>query len=428
MQRSLDAGETWPEDQVWLMGWEDFSVINPEIDFVDGTRAFGVHELVEQDPYLYFHDYEDIDNPDTWNVYYFDRSNAASYVKETAVAANKSGRIALASVQDYDGSSGFFEDTILITWDADNFDDDTADGGVYWLNRDNEENPIPYSNLCADAGDKIFFVFQRNPFNDKTEISTAYCRIDEATLYSDWRQTTVASNYQYNCSYPDVSVSGKKVYVTYMVDKNDNKDIYVSTSTSGGFWSRYPVTDSIDDEIYPVISANDDKATILFMKNNNIYSTTSEDFGKTWSEPEQVNDIPDSVVEEFQFADIKSNYGFWTDQRNEDNDIYFDIVGSSAILVIDSITSGFGITATVSNVGNAPAEDISWSIDLDGLVFIGNHFGDTIAQIAPGETISIQTGFSLGLGQVTFTITVGETSQSVSGFMLGPFVLGLTET
>jgi len=181
MQRSPDGGITWPEELSLYWNFEDLIAINPDINFVDGVRAFGTHELVGEEPSLYIHDYVDIDDPDTWAVYYFDRSGYSSYISETAVAANKSGRIAFGSILDYEGDD-YFEDTLLINWDADNFDDDTADGGVYWLNRDNDGISIPYSNLCADAGEKIFFVFQKDPIDGKSQIATAYCRVDENTL------------------------------------------------------------------------------------------------------------------------------------------------------------------------------------------------------------------------------------------------------
>ena len=43
-----------------------------------------------------------------------------------------------------------------------------------------------------------------------------------------------------------------------------------------------------------------------------------------------------------------------------------DIVGSAPILTIDEIKGGFGVKASLSNIGNAPAEDVSWSIDISG--------------------------------------------------------------
>jgi hypothetical protein len=359
-------------------------------------------------------------------MYYWDNSGSASYVSEVAIAANDTGRIAFGSIQDYDGSSGYYIDTLLVRWDANNIDDLSTDGGVYWRNTDSNENPIPYSNLCAAAGEKIFFVFQRDPLNGNSEISTTYSKVDETTLYSDWTQKTVARSNNCNYTFPDISVTGNKAFVTYMGDENGNQDIYVATSTTGSFWRKYQVTDSADDELYPVISANGDEAIILFMKNNNLYVTNSDDGGETWSAPVQVNDVSDTVVEEYRNVDVKSNFGIWTDNRNGNNDLFFDTVGSSAILNIESVSGGFGLSATVSNVGNAPAEAVEWSIDIDGLVIIGSHKEGTIDLLDPDDSVTINTGFILGLGKATITVAAGEVSTEVSATILGPFVLGVS--
>jgi len=424
LQRSLDQGENWPEDLIWFYDFNDVTPINPDIDFVDGVRAFGTFETAEQEPILNFFDFIDVNDPESWNLWSFDRSNSASYVSETAIAANKSGRIAMASIQDYE-SDDYFKDTILITWDANNLDDETADGGVYWLNNDDQGISIPYSHLCADAGDKIWFVFQRDPFGSTSQISTAVCRVDENTLYSDWSQQSVAANSRYNSTYPDLSVSGKKAFVAYMSDVNGNQDIYVASSTTGSFWNRYQVTDSSDDEKYPVISADGNDITILFMKNGNIYVTSSEDSGKTWNNPEQVNDDSNTVVEVFQNSAIKSNYGFWTDNRNDNNDIYFELVGSAPLLIIDEIKGGFGIQITLSNIGNAPAEDIGWSIDLDGgLILIGSHFEGT-TNIPEGGSITVKTGLIFGLGKIDISYKFGDLDNTASGLLIGPFIINV---
>ena len=424
IQKSPDQGVSWPEDSIFYWESDDYTFINPDLNFVDGVRAFGTHELEGQETNLYIQDYVNVDEPDTWALSYFDRSGAATYVSETAVAANKSGSIAFGSIQDYEGDE-YYEDTLLINWDANNLDDDTADGGVYWLNRDSDENSIPYSNLCADAGDKIFFVFQRNPLGENSEIATSYCRVDENTLYSDWSQRSVATSSQGNYSYPDISVNGKNAYVTYMGDKDGNQDIYVSVSSTGSFWRRYQVTATPEDEYYPVIYADEEKINILFMKDGNLFITYSEDGAESWSDPEIVNDESNKVVQEFQNSDITSTLGIWTDNRNDNNDIYIDEVGKAAILVIDQIKGGFGVELTISNVGNAPAENIFWSIDLDGgFILTGDHSEGTI-NINPGESGKVKTDLIIGLGRVNIAAVCSDSKKTSNGFVLGPFVLGV---
>ena len=90
----------------------------------------------------------------------------------------------------------------------------------------------------------------------------------------------------------------------------------------------------------------------------------------------------------------------------------------------ESVSGGFGLTATVSNTGTVVAENVEWSIAFSGLVFLGNTAG-TIVVLEPGDTATISTGLVFGVGPSTITITVGGASQSYNGMVLGPLVLGL---
>ncbi|HEC87305.1 MAG TPA: hypothetical protein ENI49_05510 [Thermoplasmatales archaeon] len=423
IQRSLDNGETWPGDMVWSWGFQDPAPINPDVKFMeDGIRAYATHETVQQEPVTYFHDYENIDDPGSWAVYYFDFSDRATYVAETAICTNGTTTIALGSILDYSGQGYDLEDTLLINWNTANGEGSWP--GVFWINEDSEGNSRPRSHLSADAGEKMFFCYQQDELNGKSKIYVAHCKVDENTEYTDWKTSAVAASNRYNCTNPDISVSGKIAYVVYMCDKNGNQDIYVAVSRGGSFWNQYPVATSPEDELYPVISANGEKATCLFIKNGNLYETSTEDSGVTWSTPKQVNDVSNTVVDEFQYVDIAGTYGVWTDERNENNDIYFETVGLSPILTIDKISGGFGVQATISNVGNAPAEDVKWSIDINGLILLGGHTEGT-ETLTPGASKTVKSGFIFGFGKASITVTFGDVTKTAEGFVLGPLVLGV---
>ncbi len=424
IQRSSDGGSTWPEELMAYWELEDLTPIKPDVDFTDGGRAFGTNEFEGQEPLLYFHDYVDIDDPETYALYYFDRSQYSTYISETDIAANKSGRVALATILDYEGDE-YYQDTLLISWDANNFDDQAADGGVYWKNKDNAGNDIPRSHLCGDAGDKIFFCYESKELGKNNKIYSAYCQIDENTVYSDWKTQIVAGGLTYNCTYPDISVSENRAYCTYMCDVNGNQDIYVAVTTSGNSWNRYKVADTSDNEMYPVISANGEKATCLFMKNGNLYKTSTEDIGVTWSTSEQINTVPNTVVEEYQNIDIEGSYGIWTDNRNGNNDLYFDIVGLAPLLTIDEIKGGLGVKVSLSNIGNGPAENVFWSIDITGGILLAGSHTEGRLSLPVGSSETVKSGFIIGLGRVLIIATFGDTTKTVNGFVLGPFIIGV---
>ena len=297
-------------------------------------------------------------------------------------------------------------------------------GGVIFYNTDTNGISQPLSHLTSDAGEKVYFCAEQEKADGSHIIKAYYCDVDETTVYSDWRSASVAGGHG-NCTYPDVAVSGGLAYCVYMDDRNGNQDIYVATTTSGGFWRKYVVVESEEDEMYPVITANGDQATCMFIKNNDVYITTSEDAGKTWSDPIRINDDIGSVVEEYGSIDISGSYGVWTSDINGNKDIFFEEVGKSAKVIIDKISGGFGVTAALTNIGNADAEDADWSITIDGaLVFLGSETSGTIS-IPTEASATISTGFIFAIGEVTITVTVGPETKTVTGFALGPFILNL---
>jgi len=100
-------------------------------------------------------------------------------------------------------------------------------------------------------------------------------------------------------------------------------------------------------------------------------------------------------------------------------------------LDIGTITGGFGVKASVKNTGDGAATNINWTITLDGkLVFLGKSSTGIIASLAAAGEEPIKAGFILGFGKtnivVSATCNEGKTAEkTASGFVLGPFVLGV---
>lgn len=77
------------------------------------------------------------------------------------------------------------------------------------------------------------------------------------------------------------------------------------------------------------------------------------------------------------------------------------------ILEIEGVTGGlFKVKATVKNVGDAPANNIAWSIKLTGgLVLLGKETTGNILALNPGDEREITSKTIIGFGKTVITIT-----------------------
>ncbi len=226
----------------------------------------------------------------------------------------------------------------------------------------------------------------------------------------------------------DISAYNDNVIIVSQTDENGNQDITCYFSTDGMVtYGTTKIASSADDEMYPrIVHVGENTALCIFVKNGNLYWSRTTDGGATWSEPLKVNDEDGSVVAEAGTADVCKLGAIWMDNRNGNIDLFFDTVGEMAVINVGNIAGGFGVKATVSNIGNAPAENVQWSIDLEGgLVLLGKHAEGTIASLAPGASVDISAGFVLGVGKVTIKVQAGGATAQANGFLLGPFVLGV---
>lgn len=239
---------------------------------------------------------------------------------------------------------------------------------------------------------------------------------------------------------PEVAASGDNVVVVYMRRDPTFGDWMIRCAYNDGNIPDEPgepddvydwqfsevTTGGGDEELYPSVSMQGDLVRVAYVSNGNLYLIESEDAGATWGTPEKVNTVDNSVAEEPGCVTIANNGAgmCWVDTRNGNKDIYYTEL-PAPVVVVESVNGGFGVSASVANIGTAAANDISWSIDIDGTVFVGDHAEGTIDSLAPGESASISPGFVLGLGKAQITISAGGAGQSVEATILGPFVLGL---
>jgi hypothetical protein len=112
------------------------------------------------------------------------------------------------------------------------------------------------------------------------------------------------------------------------------------------------------------------------------------------------------VVAEKGAVDICRGGIAFTDTRNGNYDIYYApfVAAPTPIIVTDSISGGFSVTAIIKNIGGAPTENFPWSIKLTGTIFMGIGEENGTASLAPGASMTIKN-FMVGFGAVTITVT-----------------------
>lgn len=88
---------------------------------------------------------------------------------------------------------------------------------------------------------------------------------------------------------------------------------------------------------------------------------------------------------------------------------------------------GLGIVATIINIGEDAATQITWKITLaGGIIFFGTSKESTIAEILPEATVTVSS-LIFGFFKSNITATVGNSSDSLGGFLVGPFLFSINK-
>jgi len=125
--------------------------------------------------------------------------------------------------------------------------------------------------------------------------------------------------------------------------------------------------------------------------------------------------------------DIKVKAKDEEDHESSWSDISTINIVAIPLIEVGEITGGFGVNAIVSNIGAVEAENVEWTIQLQGLVILGREKTGTFDKIMPGFGPTAKTGFVFGFGPVQITVSADESEKTVDALLIGPFVLNIEE-
>jgi len=360
------------------------------------------------------------------NASWYGISSGPSY-HECACACSNNFFISLATEDTY----GLEKTLELGYYMYPDFENPPVMGGFYYDGNGFFQS-APATELEMDSNsNQISMVFE-TIFDDLTKISIKTIVNDESLMTSGEQKNgmdkytdpeVIYSEYLGFGTDPDVSGSGNKVCVVYVEDGNV---ICKSSSTSLGYdpgfnWAASTVEINANT---PAVYMQGNNVYCAYVKDGNLYMKISEDGGLNWGESEQKNDVNGTVVSEKGSLDIGKNGIVFTDIREGNYDIYFSSFSAppTSEIIIDSISGGIGVQAVIRNIGEAAAEYFTWSVELDGIVFLGKETSGA-ETLQPGESKTIIIKPIIGIGPITITVIADTAKKTVYGNLFFFYVM-----
>ena len=424
---STDSGENWA-DESEIVGWQFTDAFErPKLDYLGrektawGTLTPGPWATGDVN-YVDFPDMTDPSvpsptSPDGWTAWHVDWG-PDGYDNMDSID------VACYGDEENIPSPEFFG-VVAITGDADAtyVEDDTmmfsffVPGGqvsiVYFYNMQEDVMKMS-SDVDQDTG-KFYMVMEYE--NHATNDPGTVVNHNTITSNEDWWQSGWGGRYIEGFFNPDTVASNGHSYIVGEVDNGGQKDIVCyHSANNGASYTETVVSEDVADEVFPSVSITEgdegDDIVCSYMREGDLYVSVSEDGGETWEEADDpINDESGTVVEQYSGASLGGPFAAWTDDRNSPTEIYFDTAvepKKKPILDIISISGGIGVTATIKNIGEAPATGVESSLTVTGgiLGLINKNESDTVTSLAIDAEASISSGIIFGLGAVEIVATV----------------------
>lgn len=422
-------GETWTSQGTIQV--PDYRERYPTLDIVSGKKGIGTFASDPRDTVFYYLDLADVGDVGTMNISGYDWGSSG-YVNPQMASVAGYG-LSEKPTNYFNGLFSYNVDVSTSSAEEDHSftyqfytDEEGYASLIYWYGFGDD-----LYNISADIDQSTGHAYwvmegynETNPENFRTRIFSCYI---DPELGGDWWNTDYNQGYLNDSIHPDVSAAGGTTYVAVEnIEGGFNHNIlcYISTD-DGATWEPVEIAASMDQETDPTIVAYPGgSASCVFSKGGDLYVSHTTDGGATWSDPEQLSESG-AVRPGYRSADISSGgHVVWQDDQNGNADIYYDNAGvPGPLLSITSISGGFGITATVTNTGTQAAEDAAYTISFDAL--IGGTEKTGTVTVPEGGEAEVKSGFIVGLGPADISVEVGGVTATASGFVLGPFVLGL---
>jgi hypothetical protein len=425
---STDGGMTWlPEDSAsgWNLAENGYDSILPVVDFAGDKGGFGSILPSFQNNWVTFN-FPDITDPDAGDEWL-----ANSWIADVMMTEWHSVDVCgvnseYAPSEDSYGLAVWTGDTVDGVTNGMWFGWEVSEGTEFTVYSDENSGvdfDVDQATNDVDLSTGMYYQAFLH-FNDVSSdplpdgVSLRGVQLDGT---DQWLDSWNSLAHIQDATNPDVKADSGNCYLVYEVNGN----IGCHYSNDNGISFQNVVI--AEDGKFPTVSAIDETVFVSYIRNGNVYNSISEDGGATWVESAvHVNDVEGNSEEQFHGVDVSSNFISWTDNRNGENSVYFDLAEVALpIIEVESVTGGMGIKAVIKNSGSADATNIDWSIRLSGRVFIGEETTGTITNLAQGETIEIESGFVFGLGATEITIEAGGAKQELSGSILLFFVLGI---